>query len=54
VLAVAAERVVRIRIAGDIEAVRVREDVFVAVGGGVPQGNRLALADALAADLRVL
>ena len=54
VLAVAAEGEVVVGLAADVELVGVVEDVLVAVGGGVPEHDGLALADGLAAQLYVL
>ena len=48
-----AEGQVVVRRAADVEAVGLREDVLVAVGGDVPENDLVTFGDGLPADGRV-
>src|SRR5436190_16943607 len=51
--AAGAEGHVQVRVAADVEAVGVVEDLLVAVPGGEPGGDLVALADRLAAEREI-
>ena len=54
VLAVAAKGEVVVRVAADVELVGIREDLFVAIRRGIPDDNRIALANLLAVQFKIL